>query len=441
MPTNITVTSGASAGVSFSVGGAGALESLSAAQAVAAKDLAEAAAVSTAADVLSTNSAKTDAETAAASSEAQAAASDISRIEATNQAGIATAKATLAGTHEANAEIAKQGAEAAQVASETARDQSVAAQTSTAADVATVNTAKTVTIEAKDEAVAARDVVLIHEAIAATHSGTAEIAANQSLGHAYDAGVKLAEVQDLADAASGDAAATLAAKAQVESKVADAEQAKIDTQAARDATLAAETNVATDLLTIAGLKDQAVAAQTGSETARDESVLAAGEASASALAAGGHYAAVAAEVNKAETAATLSEANKDQTALDVIAAAQSSSDAEAQAVIATTQAGTATDQATLAQAAKIASEAAEAGAVTARTGSETAKSGSEAARDLSAKWAEEDEDVEVTTGAFSAKHHAAKAQATVDGIAPQLLQMAIAITNTNTRYVEQFAFT
>jgi hypothetical protein len=75
--------------------------------------------------------------------------------------------------------------------------------------------------------------------------------------------------------------------------------------------------------------------------------------------------------------------------------------------------------ATSAAAAQTGAETAETNAETAVTNAETAETGAvaaqtaaETARDKAQDWAEEDEDVEVETGQYSAKHHALKAEAT-----------------------------
>lgn len=67
-----------------------------------------------------------------------------------------------------------------------------------------------------------------------------------------------------------------------------------------------------------------------------------------------------------------------------------------------------------AEAAATAAGLAQAAAELAQTAAELAETNAEAAEALAQRWAEEDEDVEVETGAYSAKHWAAKAQAAVD---------------------------
>lgn len=116
----------------------------------------------------------------------------------------------------------------------------------------------------------------------------------------------------------------------------------------------------------------------------------------------------------AQTAAELAETNagNSETAASNSAAAASTSE---------TNAGNAK---TAAESAQSAAETAQSGAETAKddaqtaqTASETAQGLSESARDKAEKWAEEDEDVEVETGQYSAFHWAAKAeQAVADGV-------------------------
>lgn len=101
----------------------------------------------------------------------------------------------------------------------------------------------------------------------------------------------------------------------------------------------------------------------------------------------------------AQTAAETAEAN----------AETAESNAETSASNAATSETNAGDSATAANAAQAAAETAQTGAETAEANAETAQTAAETARDKAQDWAEEDEDVEVEAGEYSAKHHALKA--------------------------------
>lgn len=91
-------------------------------------------------------------------------------------------------------------------------------------------------------------------------------------------------------------------------------------------------------------------------------------------------------------------------------AAASAIDAEtAETAAETAQTGAETAE-TNAETAQAAAETAQAGAETAETNAETAEAGAEAAEAKAEKWADEEEDVEVETGKYSAKHWAAKSE-------------------------------
>ena len=73
---------------------------------------------------------------------------------------------------------------------------------------------------------------------------------------------------------------------------------------------------------------------------------------------------------------------------------------------------------TNAETAQTAAELAQTNSETAQTAAELAETNAETARDKAQDWAEEDEDVEVETGEYSAKHWAKKAEASFGGILP-----------------------
>lgn len=116
---------------------------------------------------------------------------------------------------------------------------------------------------------------------------------------------------------------------------------------------------------------------------------------------------------------TLSPAQLEEDVSGLVDSADTSATAAAaSAAAAATSASTATTQATAADAARVLAETAKSEAETAETGAqnEAVNAATSAADALTsettaAAWAEEDEDVEVTTGQYSAKHHAIKAAA------------------------------
>lgn len=77
----------------------------------------------------------------------------------------------------------------------------------------------------------------------------------------------------------------------------------------------------------------------------------------------------------------------------------------------------------------VAAELAKTGAETAETNAETAQTASETARDKAQDWAEEDEDVEVEAGQYSAKHHALKAEEQKDALTGTLTGDLLAWTD------------
>lgn len=143
-------------------------------------------------------------------------------------------------------------------------------------------------------------------------------------------------------------------------------------------------------------------AETNAETA---------EANAETAEANAETAQTAAEA--AQTAAETAEANA-ETAQTAAEAAQTAAElAETNAETAETNAETAaTNASNSASAAGTAQTAAE----LAETNAETAQAAAEAAQVLAEAWASEDEDVEVTAGEFSAKHWAAKAEASASSV-------------------------
>ena len=103
--------------------------------------------------------------------------------------------------------------------------------------------------------------------------------------------------------------------------------------------------------------------------------------------------------------------------------------AEGHATTAAGHASTASTAATNAQTAETNAETAATNAQTAETNAETAEANAEAAEALAEKWAEEAEDVEVTTGKYSAKHWAAKAEEIVLG---DILASGVTVTPVGT---------
>ncbi|MBU4566992.1 MAG: hypothetical protein KKE29_19925 [Proteobacteria bacterium] len=106
-----------------------------------------------------------------------------------------------------------------------------------------------------------------------------------------------------------------------------------------------------------------------------------------------------------EGGSTLTEADLDKNATQLIHIAQEADDAVTDQV---SDAEAARDASIAAQAA---AEMAQSAAETAETNAEAAQTGAEAAEAKAEDWANEAEDVEVETGLYSAKHYAAKADA------------------------------
>lgn len=238
-----------------------------------------------------------------------------------------------------------------------------------------------------------------------TNAGNSETAAaghaSTALGHANDAD---------ADRIAADTARIAAETAET-----NAETAQAAAEAARDvaedwAEEAEDTEVTTGKYSALHHAAKALAAQTAAEAA---------QALAEAAQAGAETAETDAQTAQglAETAQTAAQAAQvaAETARTQAQAAQAAAEtAETNAETAETGAETAEAAAVVAQGA---AEAAQSAAETAETNAETAQALAESARDTAQEWAEKAEDVEVTTGQYSALHHALKAAASATAAA------------------------
>lgn len=231
--------------------------------------------------------------------------------------------------------------------------------------------------------------------------------------------------QVVAAAASATAAASSASSASTSATSATASASSATTSASTASTAATSAgNSATSATTSASsASTSATAAAASATTASTAATNASNSASAASTSASG-----------ASTSATNAAASASAAATSASAASSSATTASTGATTATTQASNASTSAT--NAATSASSAS-----TSATNASNSATAAEASADLAELWAEEEEDVEVDTGQYSAKHWAAKAQlgascfavvtgntgtATADGVGD-----AIAITGAN----------
>lgn len=251
-------------------------------------------------------------------------------------------------------------------------------------------------IAAKDAAIAARNIT---ETNALATAGDRVSTAADRLAVSTDKGIVAADKATVA-ADKGIVAADKAAVAADKIVVANDRATvstdkgivaadKATTQGYRDAAASSASSASGAASTASGAATTATNQASVSVAARDIAVAAAGSAESDAAATAADRLAVAADKGVVAADKTTTEGYKN-------AAASSASGAAGSASTAATQAGLSS---------------------TARSGAETARTGSETARDKAQQWADENEDVPVESGKFSAKHWAAKAAAYVAGVA------------------------